>query len=183
MKRGLFVIIVGLFVTASTFNGAVASDYAHNIDVEKMSFAWKVDGENLVVKLSAETTGWVGIGFNPSKKMKDANYVIGYVKKGEAKIRDDFGVGERKHKADEKLGGTSNSTLIGGTEENGMTTLEFSLPLSSGDKHDTIIDPAGDTIVLLAYGGKRDSLISAHKYRTTLKVNLNSGTFEEIGKK
>lgn len=183
MKRG-YVVIVCCIIATFVFVGSVqATEYAHTIDTKKMSFAWKVDGEKLLVKLSAKTTGWVGIGFNPSKKMKDADYVLGYVKKGEAKIRDDFGTEEKKHKADEKLGGSSDATLIGGTEVDGTTTLEFSLPLSSGDKYDTTIDPAGDTIVLLAYGGKRDSYISTHKYRSTLKVNLTSGAFEEIGKK
>ncbi len=183
MKRGSLLVILSVFLTVFfVANQVYAGDYDHTIEVKNMSFSWKIDGENLNVKMAAKSTGWVGVGFNPSKKMKDANFVLGYVKKGEAKITDDFGVGEKKHKTDEKLGGKSDTTLISGVEEGGMTTIEFSMPLSSGDVKDTVIDPMGETIVLLAYGGKRDSFISAHKYRTTLKVTLSDGKFEKVGK-
>ncbi len=114
--------------------------------------------------------------------MKDANFILGYVKKGVAKLTNDFGTDKKKHKPDEKIGGQTNTTLISGVEEGGVTTLEFSLPLNSRDDKDTVIDPAGDTIVLLAYGGKRDSFISTHKYRSTLKVNLSTGKYEMMGK-
>ncbi len=183
MKRGKLVVSVYVLAAVFALTAPVfGHDYDHSIELKKMSFAWKVDGERLGVKLTGKSTGWVGIGFNPSKKMKDANYVLGYVKDGKAKIRDDFGVGEKKHKADEKLGGTSDALIIGGNEENGITTIEFSIPLVSEDKHDTTIDPMADTIVLLAYGGKRDSFRSTHKFRTILKVNLSTGHFEKVGK-
>ncbi len=183
MKRGkLAVFISGILAVFFLATQGYCKEYDHSLEVNNMNFSWKIDGENLIVKLSGKTTGWVGIGFNPSKRMKDANYVLGFVKKGKAKVTDDFGVEEKKHKADEKLGGKSDVTLIGGSEEDGMTTVEFSLPLDSGDTKDTVIDLNGDTTVLLAYGGKRDSFISAHKFRATLKVNLSTGMFEKIGK-
>lgn len=165
---------VGLMV-ATAVTGANAADYAHEVKDKNIGFAWTVDGDKLAVKLWAETEGWVGIGFNPSEKMKDANYVLGYVKKGEAKIIDEFGDSNTSHKSDEKLGGSTDAALVGGTEEGGVTTIEFTMPLDSGDKNDTVIDPNGDTIVLLAYGAGRDSFKSKHKYRTTLKVNLSTG--------
>lgn len=183
MKRGIAAIVSCLFMAALMISTtATATEYDHTIEVKKMSFSWKVDGKNLIVKLTGKTTGWVGIGFNPTKKMKDANYVLGYVKKGEAKIRDDFGTGDKKHAADKKLGGTEDATLISGSEEGGVTTIEFSLPLATDDANDATIDPAGDTIVLLAYGGKSDRFSATHKYRTTLKVNLSNGSHEKVGK-
>ena len=41
------------------------SNYDHNVTVKEMAFLWKVDGESLKVKLTAKTTGWLGVGFNP----------------------------------------------------------------------------------------------------------------------
>lgn len=157
-----------------------AIDYAHELTDKNMSFSWSVDGDNLVVKLSAKTEGWVGVGFNPSKAMKDANFILGYVKKGEAKILDEFGDSDKTHKSDKKLGGTSDVTLVGGTEEGGMTTIEFTLPLKSADKHDGALDVAGETTVLLAYGAGRDSFKAKHKYRSTFKVNLSTGVSNKI---
>ncbi len=175
--RGFKIIAIGmaLLMVLGLSTNLLAQDYDHETKVKNMSFSWKVDGKDLKVKMSAKTTGWVGIGFNPSSQMKDADYVIGYVKGGKAQITDDFGNGERTHKADDKLGGSNNATLVGGDEKGGVTTIEFSIPLNSGDKTDSVIDPAGETTVLLAYGGKRDSFKSKHKFRTTIKVNLASG--------
>ncbi len=130
---------------------------------KKISFAWKVDGDKLAVKLAAETEGWVGIGFNPSKDMKDANFILGYVKDGKAKISDEFGDKKVLMPPTKNLGGTDDVTLVGGTEDGGMTTIEFTMPLKSADKNDgTAINVDGDTIVLLAYGAGRDSFKTKH---------------------
>ena len=181
MKNSLTLVLstLCLFLTAGFVS---AAEYTHQFEDKKMSVAWKVDGENLLVKMSAETEGWVGIGFNPTKMMKDANFVLGYVKKGKAKIIDEYGTSEKAHKNDEKLGGTTDVELISGTEEDGVTTIEFSMPLMSDDPNDQNLDVDGNTIVLLAYGGGRDSFKSRHKYRGTFNVNLGTGEFSKVGK-
>jgi hypothetical protein len=156
-----------------------AAQYDHEIEDNKISFAWKVDGDNLAVKVSARTTGWVGIGFNPSAKMKDANFILGYVKGGKAEIVDEVGDSDNSHTLDTRLGGTEDVTLVGGTEEGGTTTIEFVIPLKSSDKNDSAITVDGDTTVMLAYGAGRDSFKSRHQYRTALKVNLSTGASEK----
>ena len=160
-------------------SAAPAADYAHQVEAKKMSFAWTVDGDRLAVKLAAETTGWVAIGFNATDAMKGANYILGYVKDGKVTLSDDFGDSPTGHKPDDKLGGTEDVTLIGGSEENGTTTIEFSIPLASADANDGTIAPDGDTVVLLGYGPDRDSFKVKHKYRTTMKVNLATGAASE----
>lgn len=159
----------------SMVNVAQSAEYQHSLTADKMTFDWSVEGDQLAVKLSAPTTGWVAVGFNPSKKMKDANIVIGYVKKGKVKIVDHFGTAATQHKGDEKIGGAENVTVIGGSEEGDVTTIEFSIPLNSGDEKDGAIDPNADTTVILAYGTERDSFKMKHKFNDTIVVNLNTG--------
>ncbi len=166
----------------SSVSGVYGAAYDHEIKAKKMTFNWKIDGDTLAVKVSAKTKGWVGIGFNPSEKMKDANFVLGYVKKGKAKIIDEFGVDTTKHSSDKKLGGTADAVLVAGTEEGGVTTIEFTIPLKSADEYDNAIDTGDDIVVLLAYGPDRDSFKTRHKYRTSLKVNLATGVFEPVKK-
>ncbi len=175
---GSALLGVGLLLLVP-FQGGAAGTYDHEIKEQKMTFAWKVDGDKLAVKVSAETEGWVGIGFNPSNGMKDANYILGYVKDGETKLLDEFGDSENGHSPDDKLGGSSDVTLVGGSEQGGVTTIEFTVPLKSADKYDGTINGAGDNIVLLAYGGGRDSFKSKHNYRSTLKVNFASGASQK----
>ena len=171
-EMGILFISCLVFMSSSTVHATI---YDHEITVQKMTFSWKVDGADLHVKLKAPTTGWVGIGFNPSKEMKDAKFVIGYMKDGKTTISDEFGTGEIKHEAVEKLGGKSDITLIGGKEESGETTIEFTIPLVSKDTVGGGIDSTGETVVLLAYGLDNDTSKLRHKFRTSIRVNLSTG--------
>ncbi|NOY68752.1 MAG: DOMON domain-containing protein [Deltaproteobacteria bacterium] len=179
MKK--IIILTGLCF-CFLINTCLAQDitYQHRASAGEITFAWTVDGGSLHVQLTAKTTGWVGIGFNPSEDMKDANFILGYVKKGKVKIRDDYGSGLRNHAKDTSVGGRDNFSNASGKEENGTTQIEFTIPLNSGDSKDRVINPAADTIVLLAYGAGRDSFISRHKYHAVLSVNLTTGKFKEV---
>ena len=94
-----------------------------------VSLQWKLDGEEIDVILSAETKGWVAVGFNPTQMMQGANIIIGYVEDGEVKLRDDYGSWLTSHSSDESNGGGAHVTLVEGEEKKGRTTLRFILPL------------------------------------------------------
>lgn len=168
-------VLLALLISFSFNAAADAGEYQHALDIGKMNIAWSVDGDQLGVKMSAPTTGWVAVGFNPSSKMKDADIIIGYVKKGTVTVKDEFGTAATQHKSDSSVGGTENVTVIGGTEEAGVTSIEFSIPLKSGDAKDSALDPNGDTVVIVAYGPERDSFRTKHKFRDTVTVNLSTG--------
>jgi len=155
-----------------------AAGYQHSLTVDKMTFDWSIEGGNLAIKLSAPTTGWVGIGFHPTDMMKDANIILGFVKDGKVEISDEFGNQPTQHVPDTKRDGTDNVTVIGGSETGTTTTLEFSIPLQSGDANDGVIDPKGDTLVLLAYGPDRKSTKLKHQFAKTITVNLGSGAMK-----
>lgn len=152
-----------------------AAGYKHSLTVDKMTFDWSVEGANLLVKISAPTKGWVGIGFNPTDEMKDANIILGYVKNGKVEIEDDFGTQPTVHLADTMKGGKSDVTVLGGTETGDTTTLEFSIPLNSGEPTDPAIDPEADTVVILAHGPNIDSFRMKHQFSAKITVNLESG--------
>ena len=150
--------------------------YSHGIAVRDMRFFWTLQGDSIDVKLSAPTNGWMGIGFNPDvpENMKGANFLIGYVKGGKAEAFDHYGTEKNKHKDDEKIDGKSNLSNLSGSEQDGQTVLEFTVPLDSGDSMDGPLSVQGDTVVLLAYG-RSDSIVLKHRFRAILKVNLSSG--------
>ncbi len=178
MKKNVFLTGCCL-VFLVNFCFAQEITYQHSAAIEQITFSWAVEGELLHIKLSAKTTGWVGIGFNPTKGMKDANFILGYVKKGKVKLRDDYGTSERTHSKDTKDGGQENFTNAAGKEANGTTEISFTIPLDSGDSKDNVIKPDGETTVLLAYGAGRDSFLSKHQFNGVLKVNLSTGKYQE----
>ena len=180
-QRFIFIILLCSILVFFISSHIIADEiqYTNKIDVKDISFLWKIDGDKIHIKLVAKTKGWVGIGFNPSKIMKDANFILGYVKKGKPAITDHFGTGERKHERDKKLGGESNISNIFGREKNGKTEIGFTFPLNSGDSNDQEIRVDQDTIILLAHGAGRDSFRSQHKFRTSITVNLASGKYKK----
>lgn len=180
MSRIKFVsFMLGVVSLSFVFTGVLqAAGYQHSLTVDKITFDWSIEGENIAIKLAAPTKGWVGIGFHPTEEMKGANIILGFVKDGKVEIEDDFGNQPTVHTADTKREGKDNVTVIGGSETGDITTLEFSIPLRSDDPNDGIIEPNGDTKVILAYGPDRDSTKLKHQYAKTITVNLASGTMK-----
>ena len=157
-----------------------AMEYQHKIEVKDMAFSWSVEDEKLCVELSAKTTGWVGIGFDPEKAMQGANIIIGAVKGEKFKVEDHYGDRKRNHSNDKKLGGTNDVMDAAGFEEDGVTTISFAIPLKTEDKWDKDIVTDQPIKIMLAYGAGKDSFKTRHPYRTVLEVNLSTGENKKI---
>ena len=112
MRRVLFICVFLTLMAAIAFaqgEGEAASlsvpERYNTVTGKGITIQWKVEDQNLRVRMAAATTGWIAAGFDPSNRMKDADIIIGYVQDGEVFLRDDFGVSGTAHKADEELGG------------------------------------------------------------------------------
>lgn len=171
------MVIPFLFFSAPTQLSAV--QYDHTIELDRMSFAWKLDGKNIHIQLKAKTKGWVAVGFNPKKAMQGANFIIGYVKRRKVKIQDEYGIRLNDHIRDVLNQGENNISNVTGKESRGVTTISFTIPLNSGDESDTKIDPKSMNKVLLAFGPAKDDFHTKHVFRTALNVNLKTGAYNQ----
>jgi len=144
------------------------------IKIESRGFTmeYRADSANFVGKLSYRTAGWVSVGFNPAKKMKDADIIIGYAgTNGESVVADHFGVTPTSHKPDTAIGG-QNSIVEGRCEEkDGVTTMWFTIPLVSGDAKDSKIE-AGKEVPAIFAAGKKDDLASKHSAVASVILKL-----------
>ena len=180
MKKYLIsTLFIMTCLLASSFS-LWAMDYKHNLKADAMTFSWTIEGGLIHVELSAKTTGWVGIGFNPDSAMQNANIIIGAVKNGKVKIQDHFGNRKRGHIADTVQKGKDHVQNAVGTEKDGITTISFTIPLNTDEKFDTPIKADGTDIIMLAHGAGRDSLKSRHPFRTVYKVNLKTGENKKV---
>ena len=136
-----------------------------------MILRWRVEGERLRVILDAPTGGWVGIGFHPESRMKGANLIIGYVRGAEVVIEDHFGTAAGRHQVDTRGGGTKDVSTVGGSESDGRTRIEFTMPLSSGDTQDKSLRPGQRVPVLLCFGS-RDDLAGPHTVKAEAKGDI-----------
>ena len=175
MKRLFLFVMVCLLaaaVTAGAFEQVLnAAGFQEVKAANGMVLQWKVEGERLHVILSGRTEGWVAVGFNPSDKMKDANFILGYVADGEVVLEDHYGTRKGRHAADTDLEGAENTELIGGFERDGVTQIEFAIPLDSGDEADRALVPGERYPVLLAYG-KADDFGKGHSIPAEAKGEI-----------
>lgn len=180
MKKIFFTIILVGFLAFLLPIAASAMEYQHILEAKEMQFSWSIDDKNIHIMISAKTTSWVAIGFEPENAMQGANIVIGYIKNGTPKIEDHYGIRKTGHTSDKKLGGTDDVINPSGQEEGGVTTISFTLPLITEDKWDKPIKPSGTTRIILAHGQGRDSFSSVHPFRTVYDIDLSTGESKKI---
>ena len=144
-------------------------------DVEEagVNVQWMIDGDHLHIQMTAMTTGWIAIGFEPSRQMKDANIIIGYVEDGKVFLRDDSGTANTRHGADTENGGTDDLSDVEGSESDGVTTLSFAIPLDSGDALDKALSAGGSYKMIAAAGPDgKDDFGTYHAKRGSVQIEL-----------
>lgn len=162
MKKVFKFLSVIVFLLSLTLISALENSI-EGIEKDGMSINWEVGESEVIFTISAKTTGWISIGLEPTKMMKDADIVIGFVKDEKVYIEDHFGYKSTRHKADVELGGSDNVKLLSGSEIDGVTTLSFSMPLDSKDRYDKVLKKGMEYTLIFAYGNK-DNYRSKHKY-------------------
>ena len=129
-----------------------------------VSVYWEQDGQNILVGLVSKGTGWVSIGFGPKNTgMDGSNILIGFVddSSGVLTLSDELGVGY-EHYSDESRGGKDNIVKKAGTQDKGITTIEFVVPLNSGDVNDQVLQIGETYGFFLGYHKTADDFKTYH---------------------
>ena len=129
-----------------------------------LSVYWEQDGNNILVGLTSKGTGWVSIGFGPKNTgMDGSNIIMGFVddSSGVLTISDELGVGY-EHYSDESRGGKDNIVTKAGTQDKGITTIEFVIPLNSVDVNDQVMQIGETYGFFLGYHKTADDLKTYH---------------------
>lgn len=178
MVKKIGAIVLALMVVF--VSDLMAQEYEHTLDTGDMQVYWTVDGDQIHMKLSAKTEGWVAFGFDPESAMQGADIIIGAVKNGKVKIEDHYGDRKRGHSSDEKLGGKNDVLNPQGMEENGVTTISFSRPLTASEEWDKPIDPSKMSRMMIAYGSGADSFRRGHAFRAVYDINYSTGETQKV---
>ena len=169
-KIALFVLLALLIALPAA---AQQGDSFEEARIGNIAVKWQLQGEDLRVELSANTTGWVSVGFDPDHQMAGANIIIAYVQDGTVHLSDDYGTASFAHDRDENLGGTNDVTEIDGEEQDGRTTVRFTIPLDSGDEKDKPLSRGNSYTVLVAHGRNgADDFSSYHAARGSFEMEL-----------
>ena len=121
-----------------TLNGVIATgEYAHSFHDKAtgMDLSWSIVGKKIYFGLHSPGKGWLALGLAPEgPAMKGAEIMMGFVKKGQAYMQDEFGNTPYTHEPVTKAGETADLIKFAGSEDAQGTTLEFARPLNPGGR-------------------------------------------------
>ena len=132
-------------------------------DDNEFTLYWKKDLEYIYMAMQETATGWVSVGFQPKPedRKEGADMVLGWVADGETFIFDLYSTGTfGPHPLDTDRGGTDDILEFGGSEVDGVTTIEFQRRLNTGDGNDERI-VSGTNLIIWAFGPS-DDLFKGH---------------------
>lgn len=174
-----FVLLASLSVTAQ--GARVDAQVVQGLETQGFTvqqqqgfiFGYKIVGDVIQAYMNGPTTGWISLGFNPSRRKRDANIIIGFVQNGQANIRNDYGVSDTGHRPVESIGKTSNFKLLEFGEESGRTYFLFEIPLSSGDQFNRPLRRGNTYPVIWAFAlnGRKD-FTSMHSRKGSFQMTL-----------
>jgi hypothetical protein len=139
---------------------------------------WTINDSTIYVGMIGQTTGWIAVGFDPTTSMLDADLYYGWIENNGTVILYDaislnaFG---SNHPKDVNNGGVDNILEYNGTEDSGITTIEFSRNLTTGDDNDNDIPNSGTIDIIWAIGNA-DSFTTPHSQRGEATLTISQET-------
>lgn len=126
------------------------------IQVEGMTFAYRIEDDVLRCELRAPTNGWTGVGFNSKNSIVGSDLLLFNVVDGKATSKDLYVKSLGNPMRDEDLGGKYSIELLDALEDEKSTVVRFVIPLNSGDPYDYAHELDKDFWLILAYSVEDD---------------------------
>jgi DOMON domain len=161
------LITVGAQGAAPKVDGKIdAKEYANSFKHTEsgVTINWQIVGDAITFGLESPSTGWTGLGFNPTgDKKQGADMYMFLFEDGKLVARDEVmttSTGAPKQDTDQ--GGKNDILASAGTLGDKGMVIEWSRKLNTGDKTDQPILAGKTNKVLLALGDS-PSFTKAHK--------------------
>ena len=156
-------------------------EYAHMYHDELigMMLRWQAVDDVMYIAMVAPGTGWVGLNFMPMDGTIHGDTVIGYVdvETQETFMSDQVAPGDAHfpHFDDRQHGGETSFIEIGGSEQNGVTIIEFSRALITGEPTDAPFMDMG-LMTMISFHPTADDYVSYHsEWYNVITINYVSG--------
>ncbi|MGB9824440.1 MAG: DOMON domain-containing protein [Candidatus Hydrothermia bacterium] len=125
---------------------------------DTLTMYYNVDSLRIYIALKSSVPGWLAIGFDPEKGMKNADMIVLYQEKdGNWILKDEYSRGiYGPHMEDEKIGGKNDIENFKVEVFNHYKVVEFVRKLSTGDKYDRVLIPGRKVKVIFAAAKSSD---------------------------
>ncbi|MEM8999704.1 MAG: DOMON domain-containing protein [Bacteroidota bacterium] len=133
MKLFLFTVFLSVYQTLP--NVVSQKTGTTSLAIGGMKVAWQAEGDLFHFTATAPEDGWVALGFNTSDNIIKSNLYMINVSENGVNAVDLYVVGIGDPKPMEELGSKSQICNVKGTEKNGTTTVQFSIPQKAFDRY------------------------------------------------
>ena len=180
MKKYLIIIFLFLFFSnlqayqhsneygTYTLNNGIGSFKSKNFNftITRAKGYW-------TIKMNGKTKGWIALGFDRTKQMRDSEIIIGYVKNDKPVLKHEYSIGYFIHKAIKDLDNNSIPivSLLSGKETENYTSLVFKRKILVTGKYYKDLKP-GKTVKILYAIGKDDDIKKRHIDRGLIDIIL-----------
>ncbi len=123
------------------------------LDGTRLRF-WHSDGR-LHARFSAPTDGWVAVGFNNDRRLKETRFVIGALRNGRFHAEEHIAV-VPTHPTVQSLGLEAGLSDVLGKVTSDQATMAFSLPHVFSDTPNPRLTPGTSSYLMLAWSHETD---------------------------
>jgi len=171
----LFVVVLSIFIYADGHVNQLESNlvkdliYTNYMETELgMDIYWEFsENDELYIAVKAPVSGWISIGFEPSRIMKDAKIIIVGLDEDEVILEEHYGNSMISHrKIEEKY---IENYYGERTEEYSMA--EIKIPLNEESRYNTI-KPNSKIKTIIAYHSDSDNFARKHSQRDTIEIQF-----------
>ena len=157
-------------------DGVISEDeYAKSLSLNNGNYVihWKFADDTIFWGIETTSQGWVGIGFEPTIRMKDADIILGGTENGVPYLFDMFSTGPTgPHPPDTDLGGTFDITEYNAKEQAEGTVVEFSRKTDTGDSYDKVLTPGAEITIIWGQANSDEPLFKHNIGKGTEKIVL-----------
>ena len=173
------LLVINMPASAGSGVDGVIEEGEYPLSVELgdgyLLMSWEIDDGTIKIGLQAEAAGMVALGISPGERMRDADMIIAFRRGDEFEVHDAYSFGEvGPHPDDTNEGGTFDLNEYMVTEVGGVTTLEFTRLLDTGDELDNVIPGDGEVKFIWATSDA-DDFNDYHARRGTVVVDMATG--------
>ncbi|WP_222983343.1 DOMON domain-containing protein [Flagellimonas meishanensis] len=136
-----------------------------------MKVSWEHHENYVTFTASAPDDGWVAIGFNSKNDIVDTNLIMVAVSDDKTTAEDFYVVSAGNPKPVKALGSKSQVIDPQGSEENGITTITFSMPVVAFDNYHFDLSKGRKLWLICAYS-MEDEFDHHSRMRRHIEITL-----------
>ena len=139
---------------------------------DSMEIHWSTTDETIRMAIAGSATGWVGIGLGTPRMMAGVDYIAGYVDGETVVLHDLYSQSPRcPIQMDTAIGGTDDILRYGGSQVDGVTTIEFERLFATGDEFDYAIRQGEEVAIIWAVSDS-NSMTVQHRESSSTTIML-----------